>query len=178
MRPSPSTPRRPGASARRASLRQSEGGGRSSANSNRASSRSGANLRWRAVDAFVIGLSCSVLGQQKKHSRRRAASMRHRAWAACDRAWRKYSCGHPNTPRGAGSSVYFQDVTHGHFCVQSRSHFSLRLPAFAVWLGSLDDRVSVNIACCRSSIDCLCTGAFAGRSSGRRTPSKHPAASR
>jgi len=112
------------------------------------------------------------------HSRRCAASTRHRAWAACDRVWRKYSCGHPNTPRGAGSSAYFQDVAHGHLCVQSRSHFSLRLAAFDAWLGSLDDGISVNIVCCRSSIDCLCTGAFAGRSSGRRTPSKHPAASR
>ena len=117
-------------------------------------------------------------GSKKKRSRRCAASTRHWAWAACDRAWRKYSCGHPNTPRGAGSSAYFQDVAHGHLCVQSRSHFSLRLAAFDAWLGSLDDGISVNIACCRSSIACLCTGAFAGRSSGPRTPSKHPAASR
>jgi hypothetical protein len=42
----------------------------------------------------------------------------------------KYSCGHPNTPRGAGSSEYFQDVARGRLCVQSRSHFSLRLLAF------------------------------------------------
>jgi hypothetical protein len=68
--------------------------------------------------------------QAATHSRTCTASTRHRVWTACDRVWRKYSCGHPNTPRGAGSPEYFQDVARGHLCVQSRSHFSLRLLAF------------------------------------------------
>lgn len=46
---------------------------------------------------------------------------------------RRAVVGIPHTSRRAVSSAYLQDVTRGQLCVQSRSHFSLRLVAFDAW---------------------------------------------
>jgi hypothetical protein len=71
---------------------------------------------------------------------------------------RRAVVGIPHPSRRAVSSAYLQDVTRGHLCVQSRSHFSLRLLAFDAWLRPrrcpAPADVRVDNACCRASADC------------------------